>query len=295
MPRSQLISADCHFDLPTACRLASAAELIYEEPQAVERTVIGDWQCSQLSFFDVEETQSFVSVTQEAVIVCFRGTEPDRPQDWITDLDFDLTDGPLGGRVHEGFYDALSCVWHSLDQEVHRLQSDRRRKLWVTGHSLGAALATLAVARWRERDLPVTGLYTFGQPRTGDHTFARSFDFVFRPHTFRMVNDLDIVTRTPPRALGYRHVGSFIHINEKGDLEHDICWWRRFLSGWQGAIETILDWGREGVQDHGMTQYRQRIECALQRQNARRPAADHASAATTHPQPARIRPRRRAA
>ncbi len=297
MARSWMMNATCHFDLATAYRLATAAELIYEEPQIVEQTAITDWQCSQFYFYDVEETQCLVAANQDTIIVCFRGTEPNRPQDWITDLNFDLVDGPLGGRVHEGFYNALSCVWHLLNKEVLRLQADRRRHLWVTGHSLGAALATLAVARWCDAGQPVSGLYTFGQPRTGDHTFARNFDFAFRPHTFRIVNNLDIVTRTPPRAMHYCHVGSFIYIDENGELVDDICSWRRFLNGWHGAIETILDWGRSGVKDHNMVRYRERIECVLQRQNVEQPVTDQLRLVTPDPQPspARIRPRRRAA
>jgi triacylglycerol lipase len=292
MARYRVLNAASQFDLATACRLAAAAELIYEEPHVIEQTAIADWHCSQFHYYDAEETQCLLAVSQDAIVVSFRGTEPNRPQDWITDLNFDLVDGPLGGQVHEGFYDSLSCVWHLLDQQVKQLQSERQRRLWVTGHSLGAALATLAVARWREADQPVSGLYTFGQPRTGDRTFARNFDFAFRPRTFRIVNHLDIVTRTPPRALGYYHVGSFVYLDEKGELIHDICRWRQFLAGWKGAIETILDWGREGVKDHSMVRYREQIERLLQRPGPHRLRLVIPDAKES---PALIRPRRRAA
>lgn len=297
MPSLRRVNAAQHFDLPTALRLASAAELVYADPTVVERTVIEAWQYAQFCFLDVEATQCLLAADSQSILVCFRGTEADRPEDWVTDLDFDLVDGPFGGRVHEGFYDALSCVWQLLDKEVGRLQSDGRRSLWVTGHSLGAALAALAVARWCEAGRPVSGLYTFGQPRTGDRTFTRNFDFAFRPHAFRIVNNLDVVTRTPPRSLGYEHHGTFIYFNDAGALSDDVRWWQRFLDGWQGAIETILDWGRDGIEDHRIGDYRQRIENALR-------SSSHASAVLDgerpRPQAAEpnvrlIRPRRRAA
>lgn len=297
MTASRYLNATHYFDLATALQLASAAELVYADPHKVERTVIEGWRYSHFCFLDVEATQCLVAADAESILVCFRGTEADRPEDWIADLDFDLVDGPLGGCVHEGFYDALSCVWHLLDKEVGRLQDDSRRSLWVTGHSLGAALAALAVARWCEAGRPVSGLYTFGQPRTGDCTFTRNFDFDFRPHAFRIVNNLDVVTRTPPRSLGYEHHGTFIYFTDSGALSDDVRWWQRFLDGWQGAVDMILDWGREGIQDHGIGAYRQQIETALRNPTKPRAADDVEASRPPRAEPAAavIRPRRRAA
>lgn len=58
---------------------------------------------------------------------------------------------------------------------------------------------------WRQ----AKGLYTFGQPRTGDREFARKPDADFEQQTFRYVNNNDIVTRVPFRAMNYSHVGLF--------------------------------------------------------------------------------------
>lgn len=48
--------------------------------------------------------------------------------------------------------------------------------LWLTGHSLGGAMATLAAAWLAERKIPFSGAYTFGQPRVGDDNFQVAFD-----------------------------------------------------------------------------------------------------------------------
>lgn len=297
MPASQRLHATHYFDLATARQLAAAAELVYDDPGVLERTLLATWHATHFCFLDVETTQCFVAADEDSIVVSFRGTEADELEDWITDLDCDLVEGPLGGRVHEGFYDALSCVWHLLDKEVRRLHSDGRRRLWVTGHSLGAALASLAVARWCEAALPVAGLYTFGQPRTGDGMFARHFDFAFRPHAFRIVNNLDIVTRTPARVMGYQHLGTFVYFTDEGALSDDVSWWTRFLDGWHGAIERILDWGRAGIEDHRMDRYRQRIEEALDRRAPTRVAAAPAPWRVRKEDSATplIQPRRRAA
>jgi len=277
--------------------MASATELAYAPPHVVEETMIDRWRSSRFCFIDVEATQCFLAADQDTITVCFRGTEPGQLEDWIVDLDCELVDGPLGGRVHAGFYDALSCVWQSLDREVRRLQDERQRRLWVAGHSLGAALAALAVARWRAADAPVSGLFAFGQPRTGDRDFARHFDFAFRPYAFRIVNDTDIVTRAPPRSLGYHHLGTFIYLTESGELADDVGRWQQFLDGWEGAFESILEWGGGGIEAHRMVTYRQRIEeaCARQAPGDIVPCRARAANPPRPLSPTLITPRRRAA
>lgn len=260
MSRPQVIDAAVQFELSTAIHLAAAAELAYATPEVIGQTATTDWQALQVTCYDVESTQCLLAVEPDSLVVAFRGTEGDKLEDWIADLEFELVPGPLNGRVHAGFYDALACVWQLLDREVRRLQAAQPRRLWVTGHSLGAALAALAAARWCEAGVEVAGLYTFGQPRTGDANFTRNLDFAFRSQAFRVVNNRDIVTRTPPRSLGYQHLGTLIYLTESGELSHDVGWWQRFLSHCGGGIEGILDWGKEGLEDHRIAHYRQRLE-----------------------------------
>ena len=72
------------------------------------------------------------------------------------------------GNVHRGFKAALLEVWTDLENYVSNLQKDNL-KIWITGHSLGAALATLAADRYGN----VQGLYTYGSPRVGDQDFKK--------------------------------------------------------------------------------------------------------------------------
>jgi hypothetical protein len=89
------------------------------------------------------------------------------------------------------------------------------RKLWVTGHSLGGALAVIAAAEF-EGVFPVTGLHTFGQPRVGFSAFRDFMNAHYAGRFFRFVNDDDIVPRVPP---GYSHVGTLMHFDSHGNLQ----------------------------------------------------------------------------
>ena len=85
-------------------------------------------------------------------------------------------------------------------------------KITVTGHSLGAALAVLCAIdlqyNFENHDIEV---YLFGCPRVGNAAFAKSYNKrIFK--TLRVSNGNDIVTKIPPAILGFRHVGTEIHI-----------------------------------------------------------------------------------
>ena len=275
------------FTLHNAQALGLAAEVAYEAPEAAEATARARLGCRQFVFLDEEDTQAFVSSNREATIVAFRGTEKN-VADWLTDADASLVSGPLDGRVHEGFYDSLSDVWHALDRTITRLDPHGDKPLWLTGHSLGGALATLATARWIDRGRPIAGMYSFGQPRTGDRVFARNFDFAMKSSAFRFVNDNDLVSRVPPRAMGYRHVGTFKYFTDGGLFAEGVSWWRAFLDRWTFRLEDFFDGQLEGFADHSMKQYNHHIATAI---SAGLRLVGAAPVRTPRP----VRPRRRAA
>jgi len=82
----------------------------------------------------------------------------------------------VSGKFHSGFNASLSSIWNDVYDSVMSWKA-KEQTLWVTGHSLGGALATLAVDRFTEENEElVNGMYSFGQPRVGDKQFADNFD-----------------------------------------------------------------------------------------------------------------------
>jgi hypothetical protein len=168
----------------------------------------------------------------EFLLIAFRGTEDVR--NWLTDLDCLQTGYPAAdygaSRVHAGFWRAWQSVRRRLWEWFSTSMPDgSSSKVFLTGHSLGGALAMLAARElWRERQLlPVT--YTFGQPRVGNAAFAQGFDLALRALTFRVVYADDIVPRVPWLLGSYRHAGQEVFYlsagcccrnSENGAAEH---------------------------------------------------------------------------
>ena len=245
-------SRTTQFRYANALLLAKASLLAYQPPDIIQPEV-ARWGLDRFAFLDRGDTQAFLAGNKEMIVLSFRGTEPQRLQDWMTDAKIKRVKGPYG-KVHRGFLKGLTLVWSEIRQVIREWQI-HGQSVWVTGHSLGGALATLAVAAFGEEAKPIHGLYTFGQPRVGGKTFARNFDLEYQARTFRFVNNNDVVTRVPPRNLGYRHVGTVLMFDHAGILQTDLHFWNHFLDRVVGRIEDLGKPGTDGIKDHNMAGY----------------------------------------
>jgi hypothetical protein len=146
-------------------------------------------------------------------VVSFRGTDSDDPTDLGDDVDFLLIPWQAGGKVHQGFANALAEVRPVLDPAVKAMGLP----ILFTGHSLGAALATVAASAYRSA-VAGSALYTFGSPRVGNAAFAATFDGM---DVQRYVDCCDLVTRVPPAEMDYAHVAQPHYIDRNGLITFD--------------------------------------------------------------------------
>jgi triacylglycerol lipase len=186
-----------------AVALGNAALLAYSD-QAGVRHFLEKWRLVDVRILRGFATQGFVARQEDAVFVSFRGTEPINVDDWLSDVNFHQRKlhASVPGLVHGGFALALEEIMQPMLDAVVELSGGDRTRLFVTGHSMGGALAVLAAALLRfEAGRNVAAVYTYGQPRVGDPEFSSAFDTILGGVTFRYVNDLDIVPHVPPARL----------------------------------------------------------------------------------------------
>ncbi|UPJ27808.1 lipase family protein [Bradyrhizobium sp. CW1] len=149
------------------------------------------------------ETCGLIGERAGAVILAFAGTDPGIWQNLATDF----TPLPQAGSdIHEGFRLAAAAAQSEVEQAV-RLSQQSQKPLFITGHSLGAALAALAAQMALEEGSPPSAVYAFGMPRVGGEKFESSYDASLGARTYRLVHGIDLVARVPPSFAGFRHVG----------------------------------------------------------------------------------------
>jgi hypothetical protein len=195
--------------------LSEAATLVYSDENFV-RVWFQRAGLNHIVFYSKNATQCFVAHNDKFALVVFRGSVIWKKRDKFdfrtamaylaADADIRLVPWEPGGKVHRGFKNALDEIWDELNLHLNKLNR-MGLNIWFSGHSLGAALATLAADRYPY----AAGVYTFGSPRVGD----RDFRDRYRARAFRIINNIDIVTKVPPRAF-YRHVGEIRFIDEHG-------------------------------------------------------------------------------
>lgn len=242
-----------------AWSLAHASAVVYRTEREVEGVVQNIWGMEAgpggKCFINDEEgdTQCFVARKDDNIVVSFRGTQGLR--DMVTDATFfkkqcrSLMLEGVKCQVHKGFW---NCLQRDLQEKGGRrfidLVNDRVRELkngddnvsiYITGHSLGGALATLAAAfMLREKDLKgnVKGLYTFGSPRVGDHAFTKKLARLGKDlEVHRFQNRKDLVARVP--CINYRHVkGTWWKLQENENPPY-----RKNEKGLPGFEARVLD------------------------------------------------------
>ncbi|MPZ38686.1 MAG: DUF2974 domain-containing protein [Rhizobiales bacterium] len=161
--------------------------------------------CDKLVDPDVG-TAGFVVAGDDLIAVVFRGTQDEL--DWRSNVRAAWIVLQGGVRVHTGFFQAYWPIRDRLFATVEKLLQAKPRPVYITGHSLGGALATMAtaeLANHQEQQLrdSIAACYTFGSPRVGD----RSFDQYVKVPLYRVTNGVDVVPAVPLAILGYRHVG----------------------------------------------------------------------------------------
>ena len=202
--------------MPAALFLACACELAYlNEPEASPRfrSELG----LEAKLISVDNTQVYVAENDHAIVVAFRGSEApttlDGLKDWLLtnannylilpegQSGTEFAAAGVGARFHRGFLDALEMIWEPLFAAVEQASKTKERPLWVTGHSLGGALALMAAWRFQRNFLLVHEIITFGAPMIGNDAAAKAFEQEFSGKIFRYVDLEDVVPHLPSVSL----------------------------------------------------------------------------------------------
>lgn len=185
-----------------------------------------------------------VNKSRERVTVCFRGS--DSIKDWWMDFrawpkSIHMPHVPQDGmlqtriRVHRGFHEYLfgqangHTKFHDISnkiREVYEHEEYAGYQLYVCGHSLGGALASLTAFYLSANEVfkgrPVIAI-TFASPQAGDNAYSKAFQALESMRHLlhiRISNEGDIFPKLPPAfPLGYTQTGVNLHLHSDKNME----------------------------------------------------------------------------
>ncbi|OZM58536.1 hypothetical protein CIB95_02920 [Lottiidibacillus patelloidae] len=168
-------------------------------------------------WFGKKEWFGFILENEEEVIISFRGTVSET--DWLADsLAFHI-DFPYGencGKVHFGFLEVYKSCRNELFAGLKEI--DKTKKVIITGHSLGAALATVfALDLAKNAAFKNIKLINYASPRVGNQKFCNAVNKEIA-EIVRIVNVHDVVTLLPPITIPLpcsKNKGIFRHVKGK--------------------------------------------------------------------------------
>jgi triacylglycerol lipase len=231
--------------------------------------------------FDVDATQAMIVSSDKFYVLAFRGTEPTSIKDIKSDAKAMIKKCETGGMIHSGFDEAFDLVQLDIQQALDTLEDEK--PLFIAGHSLGGALATVATKKLTFK-FGIAGCYTFGSPRVGNEVWTMGI----KTPVYRLVNSADPVTMVPPSGIwiktitlvlkffpilqpiekflakfaGYHHAGDmrFLTNIQDGDfnsvkLLNNVTLLRRLRS----FINKQVPWSKI-PSDHSITTYRKKLQ-----------------------------------
>ena len=282
-PLARMPADDGQYSDVISANLAEYARLAYADHHTIA-TVLQSRGINKLSIFSADSAFAYLAECparngrKAFSVLAFRGTENDYV-DIITDLSFikrHIEDSPY--RVHGGFLSALNQIWGTATD----LQSSDALSvkfygapglinalfntafdadLYITGHSMGGALAELAahklqleLNRLKQHGMHVAGItavYTIGGPRCQDKALAKLVDEQADYQHYRVVNGTDLVPRMPLFFMGFRHSGKTITLKHNGERAIEMSTAKKLLHLWPKQILffwlmfALAQWGAE--------------------------------------------------
>ncbi len=183
----------------TAWLMAELSYLAYlkyevDKKQKLE-SCLKEAELDLVNIYNQGGTQAYLAknINSNMAVLAFRGTEIEgltleTMLDVWTDLFFKYHKDDRGVLTHKGFLNAFENVREHIQSDLRTIPEF---SLYITGHSLGGALALIATKIFNSDN--IAACYTFGSPKVGNE----DFDDEIKPPIYRVVNDVDLVPFLP--------------------------------------------------------------------------------------------------
>lgn len=229
---------DNSFSMDLAIRLGKLCEQTYAQYDAYVKHE--PWSVSsEYTFLEtlyaVYEGDSvpigFIVKNNNDIFIAWKGTS--NLEEWIQDVKFEQTSCPFlkdTNKVELGFSELYSTgngIKNPSPREICMNlleQEENIQTVYVTGHSLGGALAVINALDISENMALKPVVYTVAGPKTGNHSFAFTYNQLIK-NSWRIVNSHDEVPKLPPTSCPpILHEYYYEHVNHAYMITFGNCW-----------------------------------------------------------------------
>jgi len=244
---SSLMSASLAYDWTYGNYSLWHSENAYCDPDSyltrVNKGMLTGFVATYYIYDPSHDTRGYIGYTssQQTIYVSFRGSESIK--NWLDNLDAILTDYPNCGNceVHRGFYEAEQDSINNVVQQVKSLKNQfPSYSVIVTGHSLGAALATLTALDLVHQGVSSVRMFNFGSPRIGNDEFAAYTSSLLGDRS-RVTHHKDMVVHSPMHER-------FTHISSEY-YQYDDSMNLKTCSGYEDG-DCSYQWHITNIDDH---------------------------------------------
>jgi hypothetical protein len=171
-------------------------------------------------------------------------------------------------KVHRGFLAAFQSLIPTQGGEHETFEAIIRqiqgKHIWLTGHSLGGALASVGAVYLMSLDIPIAGLYTFGAPRIGNRSHRNYMNQKLTYKCWRFANNHDLVPDVPSPGVsqvvnvlvtGFSREGCMVRLKDEEENGYIVL--RRVQE--DGQIKRYIPYNGLNTKDHSITKYIQGI------------------------------------
>ncbi|MCH1485892.1 MAG: lipase family protein [Flavobacteriaceae bacterium] len=195
-----------------------------------------------VAFFEDSGAQCYVLWSNHYITIAFRGTEPNEFNDIKADLKAFHHEG-----YHKGFFEEYMKLHHEIEEKIEELQKIKQRPIYITGHSLGGAMATVCATFYPE----AVEMYTYGSPRALSWSKVRTLKVKHKRH----VNNNDVVPKVPLAVMGWKHHGELCYLDINGNITK-MSWFRRLKDSLHGRLKALKKFVPfDGLLDHSIVEY----------------------------------------
>lgn len=183
-----------------------------EEERSILESSLNSLRLELSATFDRGGTQAILVSADSFIVLAFRGTEAMSIRDIKSDVRANKRACESGGKMHSGFHDAFENVRAMVEAAIND-PAHADKPLYVTGHSLGGAVATVAAKKLAHPG-GIAACYSFGAPRVGDDDWIAEI----RTPIYRLVNSADCVTMLPPSSESVALIAWFLRLVSKAHI-----------------------------------------------------------------------------